>query len=575
MRMTTATIDDVLKEGIDEVLQRLDERKESWARLPISNKIELLRDVQQRVLDDSQRWVDAEATAKGLDPASSLVGAEVWMGGPFPVVSWISASIETLTALDKGEDLLKHVSMRTGIDGQLVVRVMPYDIWDRLLQRGVTGDVWMQPGITQDTIREHMASFYRQEDPQGEIALVLGAGNVGSIPVLDILDRMINHGHVVVCKMNPVNDYLGPIFEQMFAPLISAGFLAFVYGGSDVGSYLTDHDAVQSVHITGSARTHDLIVYGDGAAGKRRKAADRRRIAKPVSSELGGVGAAIVLPGPWTTQDFAFQAENIVTQKLLNAGHICVANQVLILPAEWDGRARMLEAVRRELAESEDRAAYYPGTETKLLRLRAEAPHAEVLGEGNPRLFMELDPAEQHDAFTTEFFGPAMAATSLPGDAEKFLRNAVDFCNDRLMGTLSVNLIVHPQTRKELGEAFDRAIADLRYGGIGINVWSAYAFLLARGAWGAYPGHTYDDVQSGIGVVHNAMMFDQVEKTVVEAPFHPFPRSLRHGQTHTFPKPPWFLRNRTATSTGKRFTTFAARPSVGQLPGLFASALRG
>jgi aldehyde dehydrogenase (NAD(P)+) len=565
--MDTATID-LLLEG-------LEQNKTLWARLPIPEKIDLLRDVQKQVLAASQRWVDAEVAQKGLDHDSPLIGAEVWMSGPFPVVAWISASIDTLTALQQGEDLLKHVSMRTSIDGKLIARVMPYNVWDRLLQSGVTGDVWMQAGVTQENIRQHMASFYRQDEPEGELNLVLGAGNVASIPLLDVLDRMINHGNVVICKMNPVNDYLGPIFEHMYAPLIREGFMAFAYGGGDVGSYLTDHPAVQSVHITGSARTHDLIVYGEGEEGQRRKAADDRRLTKPVYSELGGVGGTIVLPGPWTPEDFAYQAEHVVTQKLYNSGHVCVANQVLILPSEWDGRDRMVDAVRRELAESEDRAAYYPGTESKLQTLRDESPHAEVLGDDNPRLIVELDPTEEHYGFTTEFFGPAMVATSLPGDAEKFLQNAVDFCNERLMGTLSVNLIVHPTTRKELGKAFDRAIADLRYGGIGINVWSGYAFLLGRGAWGAYPGHTYDDIQSGIGVVHNALMFDRAEKTVVEAPFHPFPRSLRHGQTHTFPKPPWFLRNKTATTTAKRFTTFAAAPSVTQLPGLFASALRG
>jgi hypothetical protein len=76
-----------------------------------------------------------------------------------------------------------------------------------------------------------------------------------------------------------------------------------------------------------------------------------------------------------------------------------------------------------------------------------------------------------------------------------------------------------------------------RYGHIGINVWVGAAFRLARAAWGAYPGHTYDDVQSGIGVVHNTLMFDKPAKTVVSAPFHPFPRSARYGQLALFPKP--------------------------------------
>src|SRR5260221_3224460 len=50
------------------------------------------------------------------------------------------------------------------------------------------------------------------------------------------------------------------------------------------------------------------------------------------------------------------------------------------------------------------------------------------------------------------------------------------------------------------------AVEDLRYGAIGLNVWNAVAFLLAQATWGAYPGHTLDDIQSGIGVVRNSFL---------------------------------------------------------------------
>jgi len=134
---------------------------------------------------------------------------------------------------------------------------------------------------------------------------------------------------------------------------------------------------------------------------------------------------------------------------------------------------------------------------------------------------------------------------------------------------------VHPKTRRRLGADFDRAIAALHYGGIGINAWSAAAFLIPRAAWGGYPGHTYTDVQSGIGVVHNALMFDKPLKTVVSAPFRPFPRSIRYGENTLFPKPPWFLTNKTSESTARKLTEFTAAPSPTKLPPLFASALRG
>jgi aldehyde dehydrogenase (NAD(P)+) len=561
---------------LDQLLAKLTDHKTVWARLPIKDKIQYLTEVRQAALANAQRWVDAETKAKQLRAGSPLVGAEAWLGGPYGLVAWLSASIQTLTDLNTGADLLAHVKLRQGVDGTLVARVLPYDIYEELLFHGVTADVWMQDGVTEQNLRENMAGFYRREDPDGELALVLGAGNVSAIVPLDILDRMINCGEVVICKMNPVNEYLGPIFEDIFAQLARDGYLAFAYGGADVGEYLTRHDAVQAVHITGSARTHDLIVYGPGEDGERRKAADDRVVGKPINSELGGVGGTIVLPGPWTDADFRYQADHVVTQKLHNSGHNCVASQVLILPAGWDGSDKMLNQVRRALDNSEPRPAYYPGTEQRLSALQQAEPAAEVLGGDAKRVLVaNLDPDGDHWGFGNELFAPAMVTTSLPGDAGEFLRRAVEFCNDRLYGTLSVNLMVHPKTRRQLGEEFDRAIATLRYGGIGINVWSAAAFLIPRAAWGAYPGHTYTDVQSGIGVVHNALMFDKPLKTVVSAPFHPFPRSITAGENTLFPKPPWFLTNKTSESTARKLTEFAAAPSAAKLPAVFASALRG
>jgi aldehyde dehydrogenase (NAD(P)+) len=561
---------------LDQALATLAEHKTVWARLPIKDKIQYLIEVRQATLGNAQRWADAETKAKQLHVGSPLVGAEAWLAGPYGLVAWLSASITTLTALNTGADLLDHVKLHRGVDGKLVARVLPFDMYEELLFHGITADVWMQEGVTEQNLRENMASFYRREDPDGELALVLGAGNVSAIVPLDILDRMINCGEVVICKMNPVNEYLGPIFENIFAQLVRDGYLAFVYGAGDVGAYLTRHDAVQAIHITGSAHTHDLIVYGPGEEGQRRKAADDRVVDKPINSELGGVGATIVLPGPWTEADFGFQAEHVVTQKLHNAGHNCVASQVLVLPADWDGSSRMVDEVRRRLEASEPRVAYYPGTEERLSALQQAEPATQELGGNAKRLFAaDVDAAVDHYGFRTEFFAPAMVTTSLPGDAGQFLQRAVDFCNDRLYGTLSVNLIVHPKTRRRLGADFDRAIAALRYGGIGINVWVGAAFLLPRAAWGAYPGHSYTDVQSGIGVVHNALMFDKPLKTVVSAPFHPFPRSLPSGENTLFPKPPWFLTNKTSESTARKLTEFAAAPSAVKLPALFTSALRG
>lgn len=50
--------------------------------------------------------------------------------------------------------------------------------------------------------------------------------------------------------------------RQVFAPLVAAGFLEFVYGGVDVGKYCNHHPLVDSVHLTGSEATYNNIVFG-------------------------------------------------------------------------------------------------------------------------------------------------------------------------------------------------------------------------------------------------------------------------------------------------------------------------
>ena len=74
-------------------------------------------------------------------------------------------------------------------------------------------------------------------------------------------------------------------------------------------------------------------------------------------------------------------------------------------------------------------------------------------------------------------------------------------------------------------------------------------FLTAGCSWGAFPGHTLDDIQSGIGVVHNALLLAEPERSVVRGPFRPVHRSLLHGELAISPKPPWFVDNRTAAAT--------------------------
>lgn len=562
---------------IDQKLAVLSDNKQAWARLPISDKLRYLADMRARVDRQADEWVRLALEGKQIPDDSPLAGEE-WISGPYAVLIAINALTKSLEALNSGTDVLAGTRPRTTEDGQVVVEVFPGDVYDKLLLNGYRAEVWMQEGVTTSNLRDHLASFYKQVDPPGSVGLILGAGNISSIPLLDLLTKMFVEGQVVIIKMNPINDYLGPVFEVICADLIADGYVNFVYGGGEVGAYLTGHDQVDTLHITGSADTYYRIVFGEGEEGADRRARNEPLLTKPFTSELGGVGPTFIVPGPWSDADFAYQAEHLATQKFHNAGFNCIASQVLVLPDGWEGSDRLVNELRNTIRTIPAREAYYPGADERQAAAVAKHPHAEILDSGPiPRtLITDIDPTGKDEyAFTTEFFGGVYATTKLPtSDPAEFVLAAAAFANEKLAGTLGAQFIIHPKTIAAIGPALEEAIAALQYGSIGVNSWTGAGYLLPAATWGAYPGHTHADVGSGIGVVHNAFMFDLPEKTVVYAPFHPFPRSLLSGEIHMSPKPPWFVTHGNAHTAGKRLTRFAANPGWVHLPGIFAAALR-
>ncbi len=567
---------------LDQAIAKLAAHKDSWAALPIEQKIDFLIQTRYQMAQMATSWVDAASSAKRLIDHPRLI-AEEWIGGPWAVQHWLTNMEKTLAALANGQTLVPP-RLRERANGQLVAEVMPNSVYDRLLLSGFSAEVWMQPGVTHINLPETMASFYKQSTPApGKVALILGAGNVSSIAPLDVLYKLYAEGQVCILKMNPVNDYLGPILEQVFAPFILAGYLAVVYGGADVGAYLTKHPQVDEIHMTGSFRTHDAIVFGSGEEGAARKQRDEPIITKHVTSELGNVSPTVIMPGPWTAADLRFQAEHFVTQKFNNSGFNCISAQVLVMAEAWPLRSAFLDAVRAVIRELPARAAYYPGAAQRQVDALTHHPNAEQLDPGEtgllvPRtLISGLDPkATDEFCFREEAFGVVIAETALPGATPtEFLSNAARFCNDVLFGTLGATVIIHPTTRRALGNKFEDFLSEMRYGAIGVNAWSAAAYLFSGVPWGAYPGHIRNDIQSGIGVVHNAFLFEKSQKSIIYEPFYPFPRNLRHAEFHFSPKPAWFVTNKQSLALARRLSAFEADPHLGHLPAIFALAMRG
>ena len=564
---------------LDRELAVLQERAGAWAQLGFAGKVRHLTTMRARTAEVAPAWVDLAARAKGI--AGTALAGEEWFSGPYALLIALDRLIATVGDVARTGSPTLPGGVRARPDQQVVVDVFPVEPSDKILLSGVRAELWMQPGVTRETLREHTASALRGAGRRGRVTLVLGAGNIASIPPLDVLTVLYTHGSVVMLKLNPVNAYLRPIFARVFASLIDEGFLRIVDGGPDAGAYLCAHGAVEAIHLTGGERTHDAIVFGTGPEGAARKAEARPVLDKPVTSELGNVTPVIVVPGPWSEPDLGFQAAHVATMKLHNAGANCIAAQVLITARSWDLAPRFLEKVRLALGSAPARPSYYPGSIERQREITASHPAAETIAApdgGDPRTFVPgLDPNQRDEPlFRSEAFGPVLAQTALGGDdAATFLRNAVAFCNDVLAGTLGAAILIHPRTIAQLGPVFDDAVAALRYGSVTINTWPGVAFLLPTASWGAYPGNTVAAAGSGIGCVHNTFVFDLPQKTVVRAPFAPFPRSFGDGERTLLPLPPWFVTHRRADAVGRRMFAFAAKPSALRMAATALEAMRG
>ncbi|MEU9294398.1 aldehyde dehydrogenase family protein [Streptomyces sp. NPDC048266] len=569
--MTTTLVTDP-----DTLVERLSTGERAWARTNLSERRELLLAVAAATAATADEWVRTAAEIKQLHPASPLVGEE-WMSGPYAVLTYLQALQETLRRLADGADVLAGTRITPAPGGRLAVQVLPYDPYDKLLMSGFHAEVWTTPGVTADQLRATAGLTQRTPRRTRGVALVLGAGNVFSIPPLDVLYQLYAENRTAVLKLNPTTDPLADVYRAVFEPLTDRGLVEIVTGGPEVGAALIEHPGITAVHMTGSEATHDAVVWGTGEDKDAARASGTPKLTKPITSELGGVSPIIVLPGSWSDADLRYQAEHVTSMRLHNSGCNCVAGQILILSSDWPQKNAFLTALRRALATAPARPAWYPGCEARVWSARDLHPGAEKPGGTRERtLLTGLDLTDDDEsAFTTEYFGPVLGVAELPGTSAPFLEAAVAAANDRLHGTLGANLIAHPDTIKALGRRLREAIAELRYGTVAVNAWTGVGYATPRATWGAFPGHTLDDVQSGIGVVHNALLLDHTERTVVTGPFRPVPRSVLHGEPSVSPKPPWFVTNATAARTGRLLTKFAAHPWWQDLPALFASALRG
>jgi len=513
---------------IDQALALLATHKDAWALMDIPSRIALLDQVKQGLSKIEEQWVAASLRALEAEPESMAGGVE-WanISEVYRQINFLRKALQDIVRFGKPQ-IPGKVSTRP--NGQVVAQVVPSDWKEQLVLPGVRAEVWMDPSVSLKNGGIPQASFYDSLEKNGKVCALLGAGNFSSLVPGDFMHKLFVEGQVVALKMNPVNEYLGAIFEKGFSALIKAGYLQILYGGAQEGVYLCNHPGVDTIHMTGSDRTFEAIVFGPGAEGRQRKLNRQPMLTKPFSAELGNISPIIVVPGPWTMQDINNQSARIGSWLMINSGCVCATPRMIIQMKNWEQREKLNQGIASYLAGSKTSKAFYPGSFELHQQFVDAHPQALQLGEPQdghlPWTFIpDVDATNETDiCFTREPFMSLFSETALEAeDIVDFIGKAVELANDKLWGTLVATIVVHPASMKDpmVAAAVDRALADLRYGTIVVNNYGGLGVYIQCTPWGAYPGSDIYNVQSGIGFVNNPLMFDRVQKSVVYSDFAP------------------------------------------------------
>lgn len=555
---------------LDVLLSDLQNKKAEWIKVSIPERIQFLRACLETTVAASEDFVRASCEGKGID-FNSVTSAEEWFAGPNCILRNLRLLAESLEAIQKNGSTGITQKDLSDYNSQVIAQIFPRNLQDKILYGGFTAEIWQEPSETKESVLKNLAWIYKEKSTTPKIALVLGAGNVSSIGPLDVLYKLFAENQVCVLKMNPVNEYTGPHVQKCLQPLFDAGFVKLAYGGADVGSYLVNHPLIDEIHITGSDVVHDMIVWGIGEEQKINKEKKTPKLNKRITSELGCITPVVIVPGVWSEKELNFQAQNIATMVANNASFNCNAAKVLITSSVWKQRDQFLNKIEAILEKIPLRKTYYPGSDKKYQAFIEAHPDAKRLGpkasseQLNWTTIFRVNPQDQTDiVFTKEAWCGVVAETGFPeSDPAEFLKAAVQFCNKRLWGTLSCSVIVDPRTAKKLGENLKEAVSDLRYGTVAINHWAGLSYAFGQTAWGAYPGHTLDNIGSGIGFVHNTFLFKHPQKTVIWGPFT------------MSPLPPWFSTHKNSPNVARKMMAFESAPSFLKIPPVVLAALKG
>ncbi len=526
------------KLDIDRFITTLRTKSKEYNSINNVQLASMLEETISNIKEVSFFWATICSDNKGT--TKTPAEGEEWLGGPFASVLATQYYIKSLT----NDDDLTEKKYNSEENSY---KVFPNNFIERITFPFIDAKVIFNKSMSFDDINKYRG-FSKRYDIDPSITLVLGAGNFSSIPYLDVLYHLITRKSVILLKLNPVNEYLKPVFEKVFQNFIERGYIIVTTGNIEESKYMATHPGINHIHLTGSDKTFEDIVYGRELTEKERRSKSLSKVNnKPITSELGNVTPIIIHPGKWSTSDIKYQARKIVTAKLNNNGFNCIAAQVVVLPDGWGQTETLIKYVKHYMSKAKERKAYYPESIERLEKLEKDKGYERVnaLSCVTPHLTREIkaySKFEIDEVWSSTIYFKKIEYTSV----EDFANKAIDYCNDELWGNLGVSVIIKDHDRKFNKHITNLYVDNLNYGTVAINEWAAIGYIIPQLPWGGFPGNRDNDIQSGQSVVHNSMLFESPLKGVVNTKF----------RISRIIDPPWFVTNKKARRLFKNLTYY-------------------
>ena len=544
------------KIDVDRNINKLRVHSKEFSKISNQELILLLQEVVNNVKSIAYYWVSISSEKKGITHKPKE--GEEWIGGPFASIFALQYFISYLSGNFNLEEAKYNKNKNS-------YKVFPNKNIEKLLFPFLEGEILFNKNLSFEKINTYRGFSNRFEEKKPKITLILGAGNVSSIPFLDALFHMVAYKSVIYLKLNPVNDYLLPVFEQVFEPFISRGFMTLTNGDLEGSKYISSHNGFNHIHLTGSNYTYEQIVYGKILSDKERSLKSLTKVNKTsITSELGNVTPIIIHPDKWSTSELKHQAKKIVTAKLNNSGFNCIAAQIIVLPKQWKQKDLLKNYIIEYLKKVGDTSSYYPGSKNKLNNLKISKNFTQVNNETctTPFLISDLDLEKEYaieEAWSTVLFFKEIEYIS----KTQYVEDAINYVNNEVWGNLGVSVLIKNHDKEKNLKFTNEYVNKLKYGTVAINEWSALAFIIPTMPWGGYPGNKDNNIQSGQGFVHNSLLFESPLKGVVYSKF----------RMSRLIDPPWFVTHNKSHRIFKNLTYYQAENTKLNLLKLIFSTL--